>query len=337
MSEDPLRQLEQWGRQAERRVNRARRLRRLGRAATSPVRVARRMGRTGLVVTVVVVALIGTSWVFRDRLTEWGTNAYPRQAHPSGVFATSTTDPASAGPYAGTPAAAFAEGADGITLPAAAGRVGYFDAGEVARALERVRAALIAARLDPRMVVQRDPTAFIALLEPSHRAWVRQAFADSTFGAFASQVAPGYQLSTAPPRVKGRVTYKAFGEQTTLEITTNFVWVYAFDRPGVPAASNIVIVHDEVAWRIHSNQTTEGLLMFPNDGYLSNMDCALAARSLLAPAVPTAVAPDPATEDPAAVYDPDRSLSIVDGCRRAAPGTAHLPEHSRRWQTPLAG
>ena len=240
MNDDPLLQLAEWGAQTERRVRRRQRLGNLGRVLTSPARAVRSRITLALVAIVAAVAAVaGVSWVFRD-------DHGPRSDEPAAAFIPNPGD----GPFAGTPAATFAEGAAGIALPEARA-IGLFSA---------------------------------------------EAF----FADFATQVAPGYRLSEAAPRVKGEVTYQVASDNSSLEVDTNFVWVYAFERPGVPAADNIVVVHDIVSWQMHP----KGLRFQPGVGYLSNVDCELLDRSLLAPADPTDKAP--IAEDPAVVFDPDR-------------------------------
>ena len=289
MNDDPLLQLAEWGAQTERRVRRRQRLGNLGRVLTSPARAVRSRITLALVAIVAAVAAVaGVSWVFRD-------DHGPRSDEPAAAFIPNPGD----GPFAGTPAATFAEGAAGIALPEARA-IGLFSAAEVAQALDQVRVALIAARLDPRMTTERDVTGFLALLEPSIRDFSRYVFAEAFFADFATQVAPGYRLSEAAPRVKGEVTYQVASDNSSLEVDTNFVWVYAFERPGGPAADNIVVVHDIVSWQMHP----KGLRFQPGVGYLSNVDCDLLDRSLLAPADPTDKAP--IAEDPAVVFDPDR-------------------------------
>jgi hypothetical protein len=225
--------------------------------------------------------------------------------------ATATSGPP-VDPYSGTPAEHYPHGIAGIALPEARA-LGTFTAVDVGDALILVRAALVAGRIDERMVVQRDPTDFVALLAETERARVRQQFASGAFASYATQVAPGHPLAGTEPRVKGRIEFRlATGTVVpAIEVMTNFVWVYAF------ANQVVVVVHDEVTWRVYDYDSVfadqRGLWLVDSDVYLSNMDCALIARALLAPApAPTRHGDNP--QDPAALYDPDRSLDVASTC-----------------------
>jgi hypothetical protein len=156
--QDPLKQLERWGRRAGRRARRAWAARRLARALTAPVRALFRPQRAGVIVVIVVV-VVAALWFSRSLLSLSGSGAgraYPTVSRPSGVFATSSATADPAGPFARTPAARWAEGEAGITLPPGAA-VTDFAAEEVAAHLATVKAALVAGRLDHKMLVDHDP------------------------------------------------------------------------------------------------------------------------------------------------------------------------------------
>lgn len=166
-------------------------------------------------------------------------------------------------PYARTPAAEFREGARGIVLPLAeAVADGYLvdsrlatrdiTAEEVGDALADVRSALIATRLDPRMLIDHDPQPFIRTLGRLYwYAWfdpylpeLREydPYERTEFAYLATKLAAGVRLA-APPRVAGRITYGAGSTYRgaprnepnpyrVLRIVTRFVWVYALRGPG---------------------------------------------------------------------------------------------------------
>ncbi|HEY8474515.1 MAG TPA: hypothetical protein VIL37_18015, partial [Natronosporangium sp.] len=100
---------------------------------------------SGCALVLVAALLVGTRW-----FGLWGSEPEP-EAQPS----PSASAPPS--PFAGTPAEEFAEGAEGIELPPAE-PVGDYTADQVQKALEQVREALIAARLDESMLVEHDPS-----------------------------------------------------------------------------------------------------------------------------------------------------------------------------------
>ena len=155
----------------------------------------------------VVVALVAGGVTAGWMRGWWGDSAAPA---PSGTPTPGGAETAS--PFAGTPAEHFAEGEAGIVLPAAE-PVGDFTAEEVAEALEQVRQALIAARLDETMLVDHNPEKFLSLLAPDHQVGRRLEFDNGEFASYATQIAPGVELAPVPPRVHGTITYEA----TTVE------------------------------------------------------------------------------------------------------------------------
>lgn len=244
-------------------------------------------------------------------------SASPTTTHPSGVFATSTATAEASGPFGDSPAANYPKGADGITMPEAKAVTGFTKA-EVTAALAKVRDAMIAARLDTRMVVDHDNSKLLGMLAKDSRADIENDFAKQGFFSYASQIAPGFTLDTSEtPRVKGRITYRATTESDIrfLEVITNFVWVYPF--AGITETDPLVVVHDEVHWYIPVNEdvekTTQGLWINEATGYASNIDCDLLDKSLLAPDTSPSVVTG-STEDPDAMFDPDHNLEIEDSC-----------------------
>ena len=72
-------------------------------------------------------------------------------------------------PFAGTPAAAYADGASGIVVPRARG-IGGFSAAQVSGAYKTVKRLLKAAYLDPRTLRGGSPGAFGRLLVDRQRS-----------------------------------------------------------------------------------------------------------------------------------------------------------------------
>jgi hypothetical protein len=261
-----------------------------------------------------------------------------------------TDAPAPWSPFAGTPAEDFAEGAAGIVLPAAqpvpdGHLVDYrsatrdITAEEVAGALEQVRRALIAARLDASMLVDHDPEPLIMTLAPSFwRTWTdrttmwgrraREGYESPQLANRATKLAPDATL-TAVPRVAGRITYRAAttfdGAPATqtrpfrmLEVVTRFVWVYALAVVhGVEGAvrEGIVVVRDEIVWHVPADYRL--LCCEPNLGVhwreaearAWGADCDEYAEGLIRPAR------GPAAEIADVVFDPDQPLEPTAGCR----------------------
>lgn len=322
---DPLRQLEAWGRKVDRKVRRQRRGRRLRRALTAPGHVLRRrvapdpeppnvrrvrLGRRGVVATVALIAVVGVCWFGVGLLPEG-----PRGGGPAaGGFGTNSADPA--GPFAHTPAAYWAEGDAGIVVPDAVSVPG-FTRSEVAANLLMVKQALVAARLDRAMLVRHDPSALLALLAPAVRNHVREAIRAGRLASLVTLIDDGARLDGRQARVSGRMSFSGYSvsRAKTLEVTTNYVWAYAFE-PGI-----VVVVHDEVFWRFfRSGEVSADDVGLRYDGltsYASNMDCDAFDRGLLAPFRPTGAEPastviDP--EDPDSLYAPDHTLNIEGTC-----------------------
>jgi hypothetical protein len=78
--------------------------------------------------------------------------------------------PRLADPFAGSPAATFADGKAGLVMPTAEALGGLTEE-EVGAALSRVRSLLAAAYLDPAALRGKSPDAFVKLLDPGQRKW----------------------------------------------------------------------------------------------------------------------------------------------------------------------
>src|SRR3954454_5870908 len=227
-----------------------------------------------MVATAVIAALLVTIWVQRDRLPVIANavpGAYPMQSHPAGVSATSSAAAKSGGAFAGTTAEKFPPGEAGIVLPAP-GAVDGYPADEVAVALQQVRAALVAGRLDHRMLVDHDPTALVDMITESERDQIRKWFESGEYANIATWGASDAKLSAEPPRVSGRMTYRTGSDEGVryLEVVTNYVWVYAFAEGTGPA-----IVHDEVRWRFMDRNavrpSARGMWISGGESYASNI------------------------------------------------------------------
>jgi hypothetical protein len=169
-----------------------------------------------------------------------------------------------------------------ITLPKARAVTG-FTTTQVDKSLKQVRQALTAGRLDAKMLTGHDPSR----LDPREQ-----------------------------PRVSGRVTYASLMVDglRTLRITINFIWVYAFTGPDRPLAA----IHDETAWEFPSpvnlRTADHGMWIGKVKSYFAWMDCAAAAKGLLAPAKSPADPKPAETEDPNAILEADHTLDIGDDC-----------------------
>ncbi|WP_200209025.1 hypothetical protein [Micromonospora coerulea] len=271
---------------------------------------------------VALVATLGTVGYGYARRP--GPQAYPTISQPPGVYATSSASPPpAAGPFDGTPAAAFPAGAAGITLPPAK-RTGDFTAKQVSAGLAKIRTALITARLDRTFMTAKDPERLVRQFASDQRASIRQDFASDAFANFATRLAPGARLAPQQPRVKGRITYRAHRNARgvrVLEVTTNFVWAYAFRTAPVAPGDGVVIVHDTLVWELpypgDVRSRANGLWLTHMQSYGVNIDCAAFDKGLLNSGEASdreQAITGTATVDPDSLYDPDRALDIPDTC-----------------------
>jgi hypothetical protein len=293
-------------------------------ASNNPVsRLARRWDAVLAVIAIAVAAVYfgpdllgGNASGGPDVVTGTGGNTYQTQAAPSGPAARSTASADPAGPFAYTPAAKWAEGSAGIAIPEASD-INGFPAADVAAALAQVRSAMIASRLDNRMLVEHDPTGFIDLLAPAIRTELDGLVRAETLSSLllVTRIDHGAHLGRNPPRVSGRTSFSGADDdgRPVLDIMTNYVWAYAFDT------DDVVIVHDEVQWRFYrpGDVTANDLGMRPFKwrGYVMGVDCATANRGVLAPPTRTnRPSPGPTGENPSTYYEPDHTLDITSSC-----------------------
>ncbi|OEJ95251.1 hypothetical protein [Streptomyces thermolilacinus] len=150
--------------------------------------------------------------------------------------------PTLAEPFRGSPAARWADGAAGITVPEARA-TGWMDADQVERALRRSRDFLVAAGLDPGVLRGEPPTRAIALLNPHQKdvqEYLRTALSSSAptpgtdplllFSRFRPDQA---RLVGDVVKTRGRLTYRE-GRRGAVEVTADVTFVY----PVTPAAGD---------------------------------------------------------------------------------------------------
>jgi len=159
---------------------------------------------------------------------------------PFAGSAFTTTDP-----FAGTPAASWADGAGGIVPPR--GRaIGGFSVIQVRAAYLATSRLLIAARLDQRTLAGGPPTAFADLLAPQQRRYFLSRLRRTR--TWVTSFAPG-TTELAGPVIKVRGSMRAMTARDrgrhVLRIHADYVFVYAVRRPGQPQ-TRILIVELEV-------------------------------------------------------------------------------------------
>jgi hypothetical protein len=289
------------------------------------VRTRRRKWGTGRKVAVLVSVVLllagvvaGINYIVdtftADRLTP--------AAAPAAPVPAATPTRRIMGPFEGSPAANYAEGAAGVVMPRAT-KIAEWSAADVGRDLAAVKSALIASHLDHRVLVSRDTSAFLAMLAPADRSQVRKDFANPKTRGYVVEIAPGTKLLPDQPRVAGKTTIAAASDQggRHLEIVTNYVWVYPFDAPTAMDDQRQVVVHDEIHWRFFRPgrviRDDLGLWAGAYRSYAFKMDCALLDKGLIAPANPSVVGGGPAMapgDEGNRYYDPNHSLDVPNGC-----------------------
>jgi len=299
---DPFAELQDWAHKTEQKVRRERWRRVV--AGRVPVVLV------GAAVLVAIVLTVPAGWAMLQD------TASPTRQQADGVSATTARNGSPTDPFAGTPAASYPKGAAGITLPAAKAVPG-FTAEQVDAALKQVRQAMVAGRLDSDMLITHNPNKFLALLAPNQRSGIRKWFTNLTHANVATWIDPAARLDPREqPRVSGTAMYTSTVRdgRRELRITTNFVWVYAFEGTEQP----LVVTHDEIQWEFPATKglraDDHGMWIGETTSYSALVDCAAGEKGLLAP-TRVGVAPDPAdTDDPDDLLRADHPLEIRENC-----------------------
>ncbi|MCY0943337.1 hypothetical protein [Streptomyces antarcticus] len=149
-------------------------------------------------------------------------------------------------PFRGSPAAGWAAGEAGITVPDA-GAVGWMSAAQVERALARSRDFLVASSLDHGVLRGERPEKAIALINP-HQRDVRELL-DIAFRTPSEKNDPlllfsRFQTSRSQlvgdvVKTRGRLTYQE-GERGALQVTADVTFVYPVTRADAGGEDEIV-------------------------------------------------------------------------------------------------
>ncbi|MFJ6905891.1 hypothetical protein ACWERF_14485 [Streptomyces griseoluteus] len=151
----------------------------------------------------------------------------------SGSWRPGTPRPTAQDPFRGSPAATWASGAAGITMPKQARAVGWMSAAEVERALARSRDFLVASSLDRGVLRGERPEKAIALVNP-HQKDV-QHLLKTAFRTPGEKNDPLLLFSRFQPararlvgdvvKTRGALTYRE-GERGALQVTADVTFVY---------------------------------------------------------------------------------------------------------------
>ncbi|MFF4160738.1 hypothetical protein [Streptomyces sp. NPDC001678] len=154
--------------------------------------------------------------------------------------------PTMAEPFRGSPAASWADGAAGITVPKAEA-VGWMSAAEVEQALARSRDFLVASSLDRGVLRGERPDKAIALINPRQKD-VQDLLA-TAFRTPSEKNDPLLLFSRFQPsrthlvgdvvKTRGRLSYRE-GERGALQVTADVTFVYPVTRADAGGDDEIV-------------------------------------------------------------------------------------------------
>jgi hypothetical protein len=244
---------------------------------------------------------------------------------PAAAAPTTITRVDPAHPFRNTPAEGWADGEAGLVVPEAAA-VGTFSAAQVADAYLRARQAVVAARLDRRVLEGGDLEPLLGLFAADDQDGLRPLFAggrDDEAGLVATRIAPGSALLPVEPKVTGGMTVEAknAGE---LVVHTDFTFAYAFaaDVEKLHGPMDVVAVtriqYDYVmrsgpAFRPES----QGMWSGPSTGYSYSIGCAALSEGFLAPAFSEPRVKVASTQEdggPNAYFDPAEPMPTINTC-----------------------
>ncbi|MET7656286.1 MULTISPECIES: hypothetical protein [unclassified Streptomyces] len=167
-------------------------------------------------------------------------------AAPSSAPATVDSEtPTLARPFAGSPAAQWADGAAGIVLPKAK-PVGSLSRAQVEQALQRTRSLLIDANLDPVTLLGGRPETALALIDPRQKDLLNRL--NSSLSKPDKDHDPLLMFSRFDPaqlrlagsvvKTRGRMTFAA-GERASVVVHADYTFVYPLVRVGKSATTEV--------------------------------------------------------------------------------------------------
>ncbi|GEC10170.1 hypothetical protein SSP24_78250 [Streptomyces spinoverrucosus] len=169
-------------------------------------------------------------------------------------------------PFKGSPAARWANGSAGITVPEAEA-TGWMTTAQVEQALAKSRTFMVASNLDPRVLRGEHPEKAIKLINPHQQdvqAFLKAAFRTPSkdrdplllFSRFETSKA---RLVGDVVKTRGRITYQE-GDRGALQVTADVTFVYPVTRAASDSDEVVrTIVRREVvmSWDDPSKVITE--------------------------------------------------------------------------------
>jgi hypothetical protein len=222
-------------------------------------RAVRGPWRTLLVLIVLVGVLLlvldpsaALSWFGRGH-RDGGAPAPTRSASAARV----SDVPTQARPFAGSPAAAWADGAAGV-VPPPAKAVGSASRSQVRDALRTTQRYVVAANLDPRTLRGDWPAAAIALIDPRDTATLARFDRDlrtpdaqhDPLGLLTRYNPADLRLVGSVIKVKGTMSFRA-GPSGSVDVNTDYTFVYPFTKAdGATGQISRVIVRQTLRTRV---------------------------------------------------------------------------------------
>ncbi|MBB6553051.1 hypothetical protein [Nonomuraea rubra] len=158
---------------------------------------------------------------------------------PSQTGADTGPEDTSGGPFAGSEAESWAEGAAGFVMPEAKA-IGGLSKEDVAEGIARTRDLLAAAHLDRETLMGGEPKAFMKLLPPKERPWFREHLDREGPGDtrwWVTSFAPGTAEQVGDViKVRGRTKLTSFelDGREGAKLEADYIIVHAVRRPGQP-------------------------------------------------------------------------------------------------------
>ncbi|GGY88730.1 hypothetical protein [Streptomyces poonensis] len=227
-------------------------------------------------------------------------------------------------PFRGSPAADYADGADGIVLPPAKA-VGALSEGQVAAALRATKQFLVGTNLEPAVLLGERPEGAIGLIDPRQQQELLSRI-DTSLRAPDEEHDPLQFVSRFDPdevrlvgdviKTRGEITFGE-GEKESVEVRADYTFVYPLVRAESGATqvartivrrSLVVRVLDPDAYAV----TPGRLALLENNVSLNNTDC-LAHDGFLHPHFDGELSGDGSSVGPTTdPYDRSRPLSPTD-------------------------
>lgn len=275
-----------------------------------------RRNRALLVVLGVLAALIAASVVLSDRARSGASETAPPAVH---TFTAEAPAVDLSQPFAGTPAASWADGAAGIAPPAAA-PVGTYSAEQVSAGYARVRQLLVSARLDPAVLEGHDFERVLTQLAPAARTQVDMSRPSTEAYVTATRVADGFHLLPVPPKVTGSMS-ATVSQEGALLVHTNYLFAYAFDPAGQPRITDpmrmIAVDRFESDYTITDTRWTQedqGIWQTSVKAYSYSVACGALKRGELAPSYSEPLPPGTPAADEKQAFNPTAPIPTTSNC-----------------------